>query len=75
MRAARQRRPVLPQPRAHADLVDPVGFEAFLRHTAAKRDFDIMLEAKAKDLAVLRLREQLASRGFATDGGAILLEP
>jgi UV DNA damage repair endonuclease len=25
-------------------------------------DFDVMLEAKAKDLALLRLREQLADR-------------
>jgi UV DNA damage endonuclease len=70
-----ERRLVLPQLRAHADLVDPVGFEAFLRHTAGTRDFDIMLEAKAKDLALLRLREQLASRGFATEGGAVRVEP
>ena len=58
---------VLPQLRAHADLVDPITFEAFLRETApaAGRDFDVMLEAKAKDLALLRLREQLAARGLA----------
>jgi UV DNA damage endonuclease len=46
--------------RAHADLIDPIGFEHFLSDTAAGlRDFDVMLEAKAKDLALLRLREQL----------------
>jgi UV DNA damage endonuclease len=55
----------LPELRAHADLIDPVAFEAFLRHTAAGLDLDVMLEAKAKDLALLRLREQLAGRGRA----------
>jgi UV DNA damage endonuclease len=54
---------VLPQPRAHADVIDPIGFEHFLRETAAGLDFDVMLEAKAKDLALLRLRAQLAERG------------
>jgi UV DNA damage endonuclease len=53
---------VLPQLRAHADLVDPIAFEGFLRETAAGLDFDVMLEAKAKDLALVRLREQLAAR-------------
>ena len=55
---------VLPQLRAHADLIDPIGFEHFLRETAAGLDFDVMLEAKAKDLALLRLRDQLAARGL-----------
>jgi UV DNA damage endonuclease len=59
----RSRRVVLPPLRAHADLVDPIAFEAFLEHTADGLDFDVMLEAKAKDLALLRLREQLLSRG------------
>jgi UV DNA damage endonuclease len=58
-----ERRIVLPQLRAHADLIDPIGFERFLRETAAGLDVDVMLEAKAKDLAVLALREQLARRG------------
>jgi UV DNA damage endonuclease len=53
---------VLPQLRAHADVIDPIAFEHFLRETAAGLDFDVMLEAKAKDLALLRLREQLATR-------------
>lgn len=39
---------VLPPLRAHADLVDPIAFEA-----------------KAKDLALMRLREQLAARQIA----------
>ena len=56
---------VLPQLRAHADLIDPIAFEHFLTETAAGvRPFDVMLEAKAKDLALLRLRDQLAARGI-----------
>ena len=56
---------VLPQPRAHADTIDPFAFEGFLAEAGAAgvRDFDVMLEAKAKDLALLRLRAQLAARG------------
>ena len=57
---------VLPQLRAHADVIDPIAFEHFLRETAAGLDFDVMLEAKAKDLALLRLRAQLADRSLAT---------
>lgn len=64
---------VLPQLRAHADLIDPIGFEAFLRDAPDGRSFDIMLEAKAKDLALLRLREQLAERGLVSEGGRITL--
>jgi UV DNA damage endonuclease len=58
-----ERRIVLPDMRRHADLIDPIAFEQFLLHTAAGMRFDAMLEAKAKDLAVLALREQLAARG------------
>ncbi len=59
---------VLPQLRAHADMIDPIGFETFLRETAPGFDFDVMLEAKGKDLALLRLREQLAARGVDVPG-------
>jgi UV DNA damage endonuclease len=52
----------LPPLRAHADLVDPVAFESFLATTADGLDFDVMLEAKGKDLALLRLRDELAAR-------------
>jgi UV DNA damage endonuclease len=62
---------VLPQLRAHADMLDPIGFEAFLRGPARGRRFDIMLEAKAKDLALVRLREQLAARGWEWRDGAL----
>jgi UV DNA damage endonuclease len=54
-----ERFPVFPDLRLHADLIDPIAFEGFVRHTAAGLDFDVMLEAKGKDLALLRLREQL----------------
>ena len=53
----------LPPLRAHADPVDPVGFQRFLVEVVAGRELDVMLEAEAKDLALLRLREQLAARG------------
>src|SRR5688572_18921810 len=69
-----ERRLVLPQLRAHADLVDPIGFERFMREVGGGRDFDVMLEAKAKDLAVLRLREQLAARGVLDHDGILIVE-
>jgi UV DNA damage endonuclease len=53
---------VLPELRAHADLIDPISFEHFIGETRRGMDFDVMLEAKAKDLALLRLRQQLADR-------------
>jgi UV DNA damage endonuclease len=62
-----ERSVVLPQLRAHADVIDPIAFETFLCGTAEGLDFDVMLEAKAKDLALLRLREQLAARGVRVD--------
>ena len=61
-----ERTPLLPDLRLHADLIDPIAFEQFLRYTARDLSFDVMLEAKAKDLAVLRLREQLEERGLVT---------
>ena len=66
---------VLPQLRAHADLIDPIGFERFMLDLTGERDFDVMFEAKAKDLAVLRLREQLAARGLVTEAGRLRLSP
>jgi UV DNA damage endonuclease len=66
-----ERQIVLPPLRAHADLIDPIGFEYFLRGPGAGREFDVMLEAKAKDLALLRLREQLVERGFGWERGQL----
>jgi UV DNA damage endonuclease len=70
-----ERRIVLPPLRAHADLIDPIGFERFLCEDAAGHEFDVMLEAKAKDLALLRLREQLLGRGFGWERGRLLPAP
>ena len=66
-----ERRPVLPQLRAHADLIEPMSLERLLREGVAGRDVDLMLEAKAKDIAVLHLREQLAARGLPWRDGRI----
>jgi len=62
----------LPPPGAHADLIDAGAFEDFL-DGAAGLDFDVMLEAKAKDLALIRLRDQLGARGFGWSAGRIFL--
>ena len=44
---------------AHAELVNPFEFASFIRLLPG-RVFDVMVEAKAKDVAVLRLRRDLA---------------
>ena len=58
-----------PQPTEHADFINPFEFIAFCKE--AKRaglwGFDVMLEARAKDLALLRLREHLGK--FAPELG------
>jgi len=48
-----------PGSRAHADMIDAEAFSAFLDGPAAGLRFDTMLEAKAKDLALLALRAAL----------------
>ncbi|MBA2725539.1 MAG: UV DNA damage repair endonuclease UvsE [Actinobacteria bacterium] len=63
--------PVAPPLRAHADMIDPVAFEWFLLNVKKGHDIDVMLEAKAKDLALLELRRQLRARGLDPEG----LEP
>lgn len=54
--------PTPPQLRAHADMIDPVGFTWFLDHVKKDARVDVMLEAKAKDVALLTLRRQLGER-------------
>jgi UV DNA damage endonuclease len=51
-----------PQPNEHADFVHPFEFIAFLRaaRDAHLPEFDVMMEVRAKDLALLRLRQDLA---------------
>jgi UV DNA damage endonuclease len=43
----------------HADFLNPFEFITFLRAVGQARPFDVMLEAKAKDLALLRVRRDL----------------
>ena len=53
---------IVPQPpvwTGHADFCNPFEFSTFLR-TVEGLEFDVMLEAKAKDMALLRLRADLA---------------
>ena len=63
----RERRLAMPLPNQHSDFIDPFTFIEFLQaaRDAVHRPFDIMLEAKAKDLALLRLRQHLVT--FAPD--------
>jgi hypothetical protein len=49
-----------PGSRAHADMIDAEAFRSFLRGPAAGLEFDTMLEAKTKDLALLALRDGLS---------------
>ncbi len=64
-----------PDPRLHSDYINAFEFAYFL-HVCAALDFDVMFECKAKDLAVLRLREDLVrfvgvagERPFAVESG------
>jgi hypothetical protein len=49
-----------------------MAFEPFVRGVIAGAEVDVMLEAKGKDLAVLRLRDQLAASGLGWERGAVL---
>lgn len=63
----RQRRLAMPLPHQHSDFIDPFPFIELIQAAQAtvSRPFDIMLEAKAKELALLRLREHIAR--YASD--------
>jgi len=50
----------LPTWTEHADFVEPFAFARFVREMRPAGDFDVMLESKARDLAVIKLREDLA---------------
>jgi UV DNA damage endonuclease len=52
---------------AHADFCNPFEFASFMR-AAAGREFDVMLESKAKNLALIRLRQDMLR--YATDVAA-----
>ena len=51
----------MPLPRQHSDFLHPFEVIDLLQAavSARVRPFDVMLEAKAKDVALLRLREQI----------------
>ena len=51
-----------PLPNQHSDFIDPFALVDLLRlaQESRLRPFDIMLEAKGKDLALLRVRDQVA---------------
>jgi UV DNA damage endonuclease len=51
-------------PRLHADFIDPEDFPTYWHSL----DMTVEVEAKAKELAVIRLRSQLSERGMATSG-------
>jgi UV DNA damage endonuclease len=44
----------------HADFVNPFEFAAFVREASSVPPFDVMLEAKGRDLALLKLRQDVA---------------
>ena len=53
-----------PLPTQHADYIDAETFIPFAREvTRDCREFDVMVEAKSKDLAVFKLKEDLAKAG------------
>ncbi len=60
-----------PDLRLHADYVNPFEFAYFVDTVHAGRDFDVMIEAKAKDLAALKLRRDLSRYvvGGVDEGG------
>jgi UV DNA damage endonuclease len=61
---------IAPRHGQHADFVNPFEFASVLRAARGLPPFDVMLEAKAADLALLRLREDL--RRFAPEVAGLL---
>ncbi|MBI1295245.1 UV DNA damage repair endonuclease UvsE [bacterium] len=61
-----------PLPNQHSDFINPFEVIDLLSHAMrlGLRPFDVMLEAKAKDVALLRLREQI--KRFAPKLGAVV---
>jgi UV DNA damage endonuclease len=55
---------------SHADMIDVQDFLRFLK-VMPSRNVDLMLEAKAKDLALLRLRQQLLARPKTLRGWSV----
>ncbi len=66
----RRGQPHPPRLNRHSHYINPFAFIDFLQALPSMRDFDIMLEAKARDLALLQLRAHL--RMFAPELAARL---
>ena len=64
-RGGRARQVLAPRHGQHADFINPFEFAAFVAAARGMPPFDVVLEAKAADLALLRLREDL--QRFAPD--------
>lgn len=58
-RRGQVQRLIAPQLGQHADFINPFEFAQFIKAAAGLPAFDIMLETKASDLALLRLRDDL----------------
>jgi len=69
-RRGHARQVLAPQAGQHADYINPFEFIALLAAARGLPPFDIMLEAKAADLALLRLREDL--RRYAPEAAALV---
>ncbi|GAB4430595.1 MAG: UV damage repair endonuclease [Chloroflexi bacterium OHK40] len=61
-RAGAPARVLPPRPGQHADFIAPGDLERLLRAASGLPPFDLMLEAKAGDMALRRLRTELARR-------------
>jgi UV DNA damage endonuclease len=59
-RRGQPQRVLAPQPGQHADFVNPIEFAQFVGAARGLPAFDVVLETKAADLALLRLRADLA---------------
>jgi UV DNA damage endonuclease len=69
-RRGQARQILAPQAGQHADFINPFEFAALIAAARGLPLFDIMLEAKAADMALLRLREDL--RRYAPEVAAIV---
>ncbi|MEO8287509.1 MAG: UV DNA damage repair endonuclease UvsE [Chloroflexota bacterium] len=50
---------------AHADYIDPAAFAAYVERMRDLPDFDVMFEAKAKELAVVCVKDYLREHGIS----------
>jgi UV DNA damage endonuclease len=69
-RRGQARQVLAPRAGQHADFVNPFEFAALIAQAHGLPPFDVMLEAKAADMALLRLREDL--RRYTPDIAALV---